>query len=105
MEAAPQQRGSTEPDSPASDQIGNENSLPSGTPLPEGGQQLVHVGNGLFVEKLCIGDEDAASVEGPPTPDAEEGAKVSMPATKRQRVGQLYPAALASHFARALYAV
>lgn len=63
---------------------------------------LSNAGNGLYLEKLVI-DEDAASIEGPPTPDNEESGKVKMPATKRQRVSTTSPTALAASFARALF--
>jgi hypothetical protein len=75
-------------------------------PFTHGMSELVHVGNGLFLEKLCINEEDdGASIEGPSTPDNEEGSKISMPATKRQRVGWSSPSSLASTFARALYII
>ncbi len=63
---------------------------------------IITAGNGLYLEKLVI-DEDAASVEGPPTPDNEDSGRVSMPATKRQRVSTSSPSALAASFARALF--
>ncbi|BDA43591.1 hypothetical protein COCOBI_04-6040 [Coccomyxa sp. Obi] len=65
---------------------------------------LIKAGNGLYLEKLVI-DEDAASIEGPPTPDNEESGKVNMPATKRQRVSTTSPTALAASFARALFLI
>ena len=64
----------------------------------------IHVGNGLYLEKLVI-DEDDASIEGPPTPDNEESGKANMPATKRQRVSTTSPTALAASFARALFLI
>lgn len=65
---------------------------------------LINAGNGLYWEKLVI-DEDAASMEGPPTPDNEESGKVNMPATKRQRVSNTSPPTLAASFARALFLI
>lgn len=105
-DGASQQMPSAQPSTPAPHDSGDLNRPFTGVPQEssQGKPQLVHLGNGLFVEKLCI-EEDAASVEGPSTPDAEEGAKVSMPATKRQRIGQVSPSALVSHFARSLFTV
>lgn len=65
---------------------------------------LISAGNGLYLEKLII-DEDAASVEGPPTPDNEESGRVSMPATKRQRISSTSPSTLAASFARGLFLI
>lgn len=65
---------------------------------------LIANGNALYMEKLII-DKDAESVEGPPTPDHEESGRVSMPATKRQRVSLSSPSMMATSFARALFMI
>ena len=62
----------------------------------------VNGGLGQFCEKLAIPD-DACSVEGPPTPDAEEADRVCMPATKRQRLAESFPGPLAATVSRTLY--
>ena len=62
----------------------------------------VNGGLGQFCGKLAIPD-DACSVEGPPTPDAEEADRVCMPATKRQRLVESSPGVLAATVSRTLY--
>ena len=62
----------------------------------------VNGGLGHFCGKLAIPD-DACSVEGPPTPDAEEADRVCMPATKRQRLAESSPGLLAATVSRTLY--
>jgi len=76
----------------------------TGEKAPSDDKLLIANCNALYLEKLII-DEDAESVEGPPTPDHEESGRVSMPATKRQRVALSSSSMMAASFARALFMI